>query len=97
MARQMNDEITKVGLEYCSQTDSAQVIVAGDIWKIAVPLHRVGELCKLFPDMNWKDGDLVSRIKGRYVRVTFDDCMQVYAIHHITKSIDYIVDGRSRT
>lgn len=92
MARQMNDEIKDIGLKYYGDTNTSHLIVVGSTWRIEVPMSRVGEFCRLFPQLNWEHGEFLNRIKGQYLRVTFDDRMQLYSLHHITKSIDYIVD-----
>lgn len=91
MSRQMNDEITKCGLKYLGHYNRAYCEVEGTTWRLEIPMNRIGEFARLFMEINWEDGEFIEKIKGCYVRVTLDDNMHIYALHHITKSIDYIV------
>lgn len=87
----MNDEIKKSGLKYLGHYNRAYCEIIGTTWKLEIPMNRIGEFTRLFPDINWEDGSYLEDIVGRYLRVTYDDDMKLYALHHITKSIDYMV------
>lgn len=91
MARTMNDEIKKIGLKYCGHYDTSKIQVVGTTWSFDIPLNRVGEFTRLFPDVDWENSAFIECLIGRYLRVTFDDGMELYSLHHITKPIDYMI------
>lgn len=91
MAHNMNDEIKRIGLTFNGHFNTSQVKVEGTNWSIVIPHNRVREFCKLFPDVDWENEEYLNVLVGRYIRVTFDDEMKVYCIHHIVKDIDYLV------
>ncbi len=91
MARTINDEIKKIGLKYCGHYDKSKIQLIGTAWSLDIPQDRVGEFAKLFPDVDWENSEFVECLKGRYIRVTFDDDMNLYSLHHITKAIDYMI------
>lgn len=94
--RTFNDEIKKCGLEYTGHFNRSAVRVYGEAWGIEIPISRVGEFCRLFPDVNWEDGAHLEALTGRYVRVVVDEGRNIYALQHITKDIKYVVKEESK-
>lgn len=94
MAHNMNDEIKKAGIKYLGHYNKAYIEVVGTTWRLEIPQNRLGEFTRLFPEINWEDGCFLEEIVGKYVRVTTDDEMKIYALHHIVKNIDYFVNSQ---
>lgn len=87
-----NYEIMECGLKYIGHYNQSVVKVYGTSWVIEIPINRMREFTDLFPDINWKDGEFLHKLIGRYVRVTTDDNSKIVSISHITKDIHYLID-----
>lgn len=88
----INDEIIECGVRYTGHYDNSAVKFFFTSCGIEVPMNRMREFTKLFPDINWEDGEFIYKLIGRYVRITTDDCSNIVSISHITKDIHYIID-----
>lgn len=86
---EVNDEIKRIGVKYNGHCNVAEIRVEGSNWYIKVPKSRVGEFCRLFPDVNWENGEYLHVLHGRYVRVEFDDDGRVHVVRHIVKNLEY--------
>lgn len=85
MGRTFNDEIKKAGIKYLGHYNKTYIEIIGSSWRIEVPQRRLGEFTRLFPEINWEDGAFLEDITGIYIRVTYDDNMNIYSLHHIVK------------
>ena len=92
MAKTMNDEIKKCGLKYLGHYNRAYCEIVGTTWRLEIPMKRIGEFTRLFPEISWEDGRFLEEIVGKYMRVTVDDDMTIYALHHIVRDIDYMIN-----
>lgn len=92
MNRTFNEEITECGLRYLGHYNRCCVKVCGNCFGLEIPMDRMRDFINLFPDINWEDGEFLHKLIGRYLRVTVDDYGNLYSLHHITKSIDYMID-----
>lgn len=88
----INDEIKRIGIRFIGHYNKTEIKVEGTNWHIIVPPNRVRAFCKLFPDVDWENGQYIHTLKGRYVRVTFDEDSKIYSIQHIVKDLEYYVD-----
>ncbi len=91
MSETINTEIEECGLKYSGHCDRSVIRVCGSNWGVDIPIDRMGDFTKLFPDIHWENGEFIHKLIGRYLRITVDDNCHVCAMHHITKPIDYFV------
>lgn len=91
MTKTINDKIKQIGLKYCGHYNTSKIQVVGTTWRLDIPTNKIGEFTRLFPDVNGEDGEFIECLKGRYIRVTYDENMVLHSLHHIVKDIDYII------
>jgi len=87
-----NQQITSIGLKYVGHFNICEFSVTFDTCGTDIPIKRIGEFVKLF-DVDMEDGYMLHKLKGSYVRVTFDwNTRRLVMIQHITKDKNYILD-----
>lgn len=92
-----NDEIKECGLFYFGHYDNLYIRLVGTNFNIEIPFEEVREFTKIFPEINWEDGEFINKVKGKYIRVNAtDDYSRVCSLEHIIKDIKYIVNGDLR-
>jgi len=88
----VNDEITKCGLKYIGHFNSAIIQVFGNHFGLEIPGKRLGDFCRLFPDVNWENGEFINVLIGRYIRLIYDEGGKLQSIKHITQDKEYKVE-----
>ena len=92
-SRTRNTQISKCGAQYSGHCDTTTIQVFGSDWGIAIPLHRMREFTRIFPEVNWEDSAFLEQLKGTYVRITYDkSSYDIISISHIVKELEYMVD-----
>jgi len=77
-----NYQIEKIGMEYIPDLNILQIKVLFRNCYVIIPMNRMAELLKTFED--YYKGGWVEDLKGRYVRLIFDDENgKICAIQHI--------------
>lgn len=89
--RTINTEISNCGLIYNIHYNLSEVKVYGIDWGITIPIDELREFVAIFPELNWEDGEFIHNLKGKYIRLTYDENFEIYSISHIVKNLTYIV------
>ena len=90
---EINFEILDIGLYYIAHFNLYQLKLFSDNFSLAIPLNRLNEFIQLFPDINWEDGYMFHKLKGRYLRAVLDNNGKLVQLKHIVKPIVYEVTG----
>ena len=89
--RTINTQIQRAGLKYVGGINEFYVELLGISLDVKIPLERLNDFVKLFPELNWEEGCFIQDVVGKYLRVTYDEEFNLYSLHHIIKNIDYMV------
>lgn len=87
---QFNCEITECGLRYIAHGDICELKLCTRDFGLTIPLNKISEFTKLFPDINWEDGYFFHKLKGRYLRAYTDRTGRIVGLKHIVKDITYV-------
>lgn len=89
--RTINTEIINCGLVYNAHYNTSEVKVYGDAWGITIPIDRLREFVNIFPEIDWENGEFIHNLKGKYIRITYDENFEIYSISHIIKNLAYVI------
>ena len=92
MHKTINGEIKKAGIKYIGHYNVSIIEIIGDNWRVEIPQNRLNDFTKLFPEIYWEDGAFIEEIIGKYLRVTYDENMNIHSLHHIVNQIDYMIN-----
>ena len=81
--RTINTEIVDCGLIYNAHY--------GTSWGITIPIDRLNKFVNIFPELDWENGEFIHNLKGKYIRITYDENFEIYSISHIVKNLSYMV------
>ena len=58
---------------------------------ITIPIDRLNEFTDIFPELDWENGEFIHNLKGKYIRLAYDENFEIYSISHIVKDLTYMV------
>lgn len=83
-----NDEIIKAGYRFLAHYNRGSVFVEGRNWRLEIPQKEIGQFVRIFPELDWENGEYLEAIVGKYVRVTVDND-KITQLRHIIKGLEY--------
>ena len=86
-----NFQIQSIGLQYLGHFNVCSLRLFADSFGVTIPLKRVGEFVKLFPDVDWENGYMLHNLCGRYLRVMVSKEGRVIGFKHIVDDIEFIL------
>jgi hypothetical protein len=87
----VNAEIINCGLFYCGHNDECFIHLITDQGIIDFSVDRLYKFVEIFPDIEWDSGNYIYKLKGRYIRLVYDDSYHVIGIKHIVKDCCFII------
>lgn len=104
--KEINGQIDEIGLKYIEHFNTYQFEVSikthSNYFSLIIPLDRFDQFIKLFPEINWEDGYMLHKLKGRYLRccvvedpksmTNYTVPQSIVALKHIVREIIYLVE-----
>lgn len=92
-----NTQIKKCGLAFLGNGISKFILSDDATWSLEIPLNRIKDLVKLFPEINWENGQYLNKIKNSYLRLIMNEHSDILGLEHIIKDdLCYIIDIESK-
>ena len=86
-----NFQIESIGLQYIGHFNSYELRLFAHDFAATIPLKRIGDFVKLFPDVNWEDGYMLHNLCGRYLRRLLSPEGRILGFKHIVKDIVFMI------
>ena len=92
-----NTQIKKCGLAFLGKGTSRFILSDDATWSLEIPLDRIKDLIKLFPEISWQNGQYLNKIKNSYLRLIMNEHSDILGLEHIIKDdLCYIIDIESK-
>lgn len=86
-----NFQIEEIGLKYIGHFNICEFVLYADCFSLTLPVSRMRDFIALFPDINWEDGYMLHKLKGRYLRCLENGKGKVVGLKHIVKNIVFMI------
>lgn len=90
---EFNFEIKDIGLEYIAHFNCFAIKLLADSFSITISPNQLKDFIKLFPEINWEDGYMIHKLKGKYLRAVEAEWGRIVALKHIIKDITFELNG----
>ena len=90
--QEVNRQINRCGIYYLGHYGVATVVAIGDTFRFEVPINRVWKFTRIFPEVDWEDGEFLEVLGGKYVRLVLAENGDIIGMRHITKDLTYWKD-----
>ena len=77
--KEVNKQIVRCGLVYIGHFGVTEFQVLGDSFRITIPIKRIREFVKLFPEIDWENGTFLEDMSRKYIRLVTDDGFNIIA------------------